>query len=220
MDHDRHVCPDPPPPACVARGWADALHVRPRPDAHSTIPPLDGRRAFARTASVVAALAFACGALPAQAVDIALGSAWMRPAAAGSDARAYVDIRSDAPLTLVGATSPVARRVELVVVKATDGTDPGKVARRIPVPADAPTRLAYKGSHLRLVGVRQDIVNGKSVPITLQFTGAGGKRYSATADVQVRGIVVPHADAPAPAGAPKSTPAGSGRASGRPAKNP
>ena len=128
-------------------------------------------------------------ALPAHAVDIALSSAWMRPADPGETARAYVDIRSDAPLQLVGASTPLARRVEIVVVERTEGSDPGKVVRTLAVPAGAPLRLAYKGSHLRLVGVRKPLVNGTPVPITLQFRDKAGKRYTAVADVQVHGLV-------------------------------
>ena len=133
-------------------------------------------------------------ALPAYAVDIKLTSAWMRPADAGSDARAYVDIVSDTPLRLTGATTPVARRVDLVVVKRTDGTDPGKVVRTLDVPAGTPVRLAYKGSHLRLVGVKKPLANGTPVPVTLAFRDKAGKRYTAVADIQVHGLV--HLSAP------------------------
>ena len=150
------------------------------------------------------ALARACGALalaialPACAVGIELKSAWMRPAVAGQDARAYVDIVSDAPLKLVGATTPAARRVQLVAVTITDGSDAGKVVKSFAVVPGTPTRLAYKGSHLRLVGVRQDIApGGPPVPIVLQFTDAKGKRYTATTELTVRGLFVQHAPAPA-----------------------
>jgi hypothetical protein len=128
-------------------------------------------------------------ALPACAADIKLTSAWMRPANAGSDARAYVDILSDTPLRLVGATTPLARKVDLVVVQRTDGTDPGKVVKTLDVAAGTPLRLAYKGSHLRLVGVKKPLVNGTPVPVTLQFRDKAGKRYTAVADVQVHGLV-------------------------------
>ncbi|HTI48326.1 MAG TPA: copper chaperone PCu(A)C [Casimicrobiaceae bacterium] len=128
-------------------------------------------------------------ALPAYAVDIALSSAWMRPADPGEAASAYVDIRSDAPLQLVGASTPLARKVEIVVVERTDGTDPGKVVKVLAVPAGAPLRLAYKGSHLRLVGVKKPLVNGTPVPVTLRFRDKAGKRYTAVADVQVHGLV-------------------------------
>jgi copper(I)-binding protein len=146
-------------------------------------------------------LVAACTAVPAGAVDIKLSSAWMRPAPSGSDARAYVDIASDTPLTLVGATTPVARQVQIVVVKSTDGTDPGRIVKSLPVTADKPTRLAYKGNHLRLVGLKQDVPNGTSIPVTLQFTGAGGKRYTAKADVSARGLLMHGDDLPPPAGA-------------------
>ena len=130
-------------------------------------------------------------ALPASAAQIELKSAWMRPAAAGSDARAYVDIVSDTPLRLTGASTPLARKVEIVVVQNTDGTDPGKVVKSLPVTPGTPTRLAYKGNHLRLVGVREDLKNGRSLPVTLQFKDPSGKRYNAQADVLVRGLLLP-----------------------------
>jgi hypothetical protein len=139
----------------------------------------------ARLALLFAALL----ALPAYAVDIKTTSAWMRPAEAGADASAYVDIVSDTPLRLTGATTPVARKVQLVVVQRTDGTDPGKVVKSLDVAAGTPLRLAYKGSHLRLLGVKKPLVNGTPVPLTLQFRDKAGKRYTAVADVQVHGLV-------------------------------
>jgi copper(I)-binding protein len=134
-------------------------------------------------------LAAALFALPAGAVDIKVSSAWMRPAQTGTDASAYVDILSDTPLRLVGATTPLARKVELVAVGRTDGTDPGKVVKAMAVPGGAPLRLAYKGSHLRLVGIRKPLANGAPVPVTLQFVDKTGKRYSAVADIRVHGLV-------------------------------
>jgi copper(I)-binding protein len=138
---------------------------------------------------VVALLALLCGT--AHAADIKLTSAWMRPAPAGSDARVYVDIASDTPLTLVGASTPVARKVEIVQVTRFDGTDPGKVVAKMAVEPGTPTRLAYKGSYLHLVKVRRDLVLGPPVPVTLEFRDRAGKRVTAQADVQVRGVALP-----------------------------
>jgi copper(I)-binding protein len=139
----------------------------------------------------LAALALGVAGL-AHAADIRLHTAWMRPAAEGEDASAYVDIESDTPLTLTGASTTLARKVEIVVVRKTDGLDPGKVVRTLPVAAGT-TRLAYKGNHLRLVGMRDTMANGRLVPVTLHFRDRAGKRYDATADVQVRGLLAPHA---------------------------
>ena len=146
----------------------------------------------ARIAAAVLALA-AAGA--AHAADIHLQTAWMRPVAAGSDGRVYLDIESDAALRLVGASSPLARKVQIIQVQKTDGLDPGKAVRTLPVVAGE-TRLAYKGNHLRLVGVRETLANGTRVPLTLRFRDRAGKRYEASAQVQVRGLVVPHATLP------------------------
>ena len=143
-------------------------------------------RASLRVAAAVAVAALLCAS--AHAADIKLSSAWMRPAPAGSNARAYVDIASDTPLTLVGATTPIARKVEIVQVLKFDGTDPGKVVGKLAVEPGTPTRLAYKGSHLRLVGVRRDVTLGAPVPVTLQFRDRAGKRVTAPADLQVRGV--------------------------------
>ena len=71
-----------------------------------------------------------------------------------------------------------------------DGTDPGKVVPKMTVEPGKPTRLAYKGSHLRLVGVREHLLPGKTVPITLQFRDAAGKRVTAQADVLVHGVAL------------------------------
>jgi len=149
---------------------------------------------IARSLVVALLAAAACGA--AHAAEIKLTSAWMRPAPAGADARVYVDIASDTPLTLVGASTPVARKVEIVQVTRFDGTDPGKVVGRMAVEPGTPTRLAYKGSHLRLVKVRRDLTLGPPIPVTLEFRDRAGKRVTAQADVQVRGVALPMPESP------------------------
>ena len=144
---------------------------------------------------VVVATALCVLAATAAAADIKLTSMWMRPAEKGADAQAYVDIASDAPLTLVGATTPAARKVQLVELKRYDGTDPGRVVTKIAVEPGKPTRLAYKGSHLLLTGVRQDLVPGVPVPVTLVFRDKAGKRVTAQADIRVHGVMLPMPDA-------------------------
>jgi hypothetical protein len=149
------------------------------------------------TRGALAATLLCAFATSASAGDIKLTSMWMRPAEKGSDAKAYVDIASDVPLTLIGATTPVARKVELVELRKYDGTDPGRVVTRIRVEPGTPTRLAYKGSHLRLLGVRQDLVPGAPVPVTLVFRDKAGKRVTAQADIRVHGVALPMPPRPA-----------------------
>ena len=142
--------------------------------------------------------------------DVTLKSAWMRPAPQGADAaRAYVDIVSDVPLTLVGASTPVAQKVLIVRVGTIGDPSTEKVVKTLAVPAQTPTRLAYLGDHLRLVKVKRDLANGTPVPITLKFKDTKGKPVEASTQVTVRGLLLPNQvpeaarDAPAAAPAPK-----------------
>ena len=123
---------------------------------------------------------------------ITLKTAWMRPAAAGmADAQVYVDIESDTDLVLVGASSPVATKIELVEVTLTAEPAAPKVVASMPIPGGKMTRLAYRGSHLRLVEINRDLANGTAVPVTLAFKSPDGKDVTATFDAQVRGLLLP-----------------------------
>jgi len=156
---------------------------------------------------VVLAL-LSCAAVANAADTVTLKSAWMRPAPAGAQpARAYVDIESTANLKLVGAATPVAARVQFVRVGRIDDPASEVVVREMEVPAGTTTRLAYRGDHLRLTGIKRDLANGDPVPLTLTFRDAAGKRLVATTNVGVRGLLLPQ-HAPPPAGdAAKAPPA-------------
>jgi copper(I)-binding protein len=141
-----------------------------------------------RIAIAVAAFAFATLAHG----DVTLKNAWMRPAPSGADAaRAYVDIMSDKTLDLVGASTPVARRVEIVRVRTIGDPSTEEVVKSFAVLGGTTTRLAYRGDHLRLVDVTRDVANGDPVPLTLTFKDASGRRIEASTEVLVRGLLLP-----------------------------
>lgn len=144
------------------------------------------------------------------AAEVTLKNAWMRPAPAGAaSARAYVDIVSDTALALAGASTPIASKVQIVLVKRLGDPESEEVVPSLAVLAGATTRLAYLGDHLRLVGVTRDIANGDSVPLTLTFKDTAGRPVKATTNVVVRGLLLPQhtspetRDAPIPPAAPK-----------------
>jgi copper(I)-binding protein len=123
--------------------------------------------------------------------EITLENAWMRPAYAGqAQASVYVDIRSTEALKLIGASSSAAKRTELVLVDP-PGNDPTKhkVVASLPVAANAPTRLAYLGNHVRLIELTRDVVPGEPVGLELVFVDAKGMRHRAATEARVRGIV-------------------------------
>jgi copper(I)-binding protein len=130
-------------------------------------------------------------AAAADAGEVTLKNAWMRPAAAGADsARAYVDIVSDTALVLTGASTPIASRVQIVLVKTIGDPDSENVVPSLAVAAGATTRLAFRGDHLRLVGVSRDVGNGDPVPLTLTFKDTAGRPVKATTNVVVRGLLL------------------------------
>ena len=146
--------------------------------------------ALIRSLVPVCALAFAS---VASAAPVALSSVWMRPAAAGADARVYVDIKSDVNVDLVGATTALAKKIDIVHVKTIGDPASETVVRKYAVPGGTTTRLAYLGDHLRLVGIKRALNNGDPVLIKLRFVDAAGKRFEVTADVVVRGLTFPGA---------------------------
>ena len=149
---------------------------------------------------VLAAMSTVASAAP----QVTLQSAWMRPAPEGAQsARIYVDIKSDAAVTLEGASTPVAKQVEIVRVGTIGDASTEKVVKKLAVPKGATTRLAYLGDHLRLVHLTQTVNNGIPVPVKLRFVDAKGKRFEVGTDVVVRGIaVLPNAPPDAPATKP------------------
>lgn len=165
---------------------------------------MNARRGLHRALlGVAAACVFAAG-LGASAADttadktaatgVTLKIAWLRPAAAGmAEAMAYVDIVNETggDLELVGASTPFAKKIELVQVTMKTDAREQKVVASMPVPGGKTTRLAYNGSHLRLVEITKDFGNGTPVPLTLAFKSAAGKDVTATINAQVRGMLSP-----------------------------
>lgn len=137
------------------------------------------------------ALAFAGAAGAAQ---VALSSVWMRPANAGAEsARAYVDIKSDANVDLVGASTPAAKKVEIVQVETIGDPSTETVVKKYAVPGGTTTRLAYLGDHLRLVGIKRTLGTGDPVPLKLRFVDDRGKRFEVDTHITVRGLTFPPA---------------------------
>jgi copper(I)-binding protein len=186
---------------------------------HPSARGVSERSAGARLAAAVcaagAALAFAA---PAAGADIRLANAWTRPMGQGyPTAEAYVDIRSDVAVKLVGASSAAAKSVAIMVARENpDGTRAATAVRELEVPAERETRLALYGNHLELREIQEQKTPGMSVPLKLEFVDSAGKKQIVEIDAVVRGVVLrppppaepqkPQASAneppPAPAAAP------------------
>ncbi|RME24726.1 MAG: copper chaperone PCu(A)C, partial [Deltaproteobacteria bacterium] len=105
---------------------------------------------------------------------------------------------ADHDVALVGATSPVARSVELHTHVDADGMMQMRRVDRFTIPAGGVLRLGSGGPHIMLIGLTQDLVPGATVPLTLRFDD--GSELPLELPVQPPGAATsssaPQADAP------------------------
>lgn len=138
--------------------------------------------------SLAAALLACAASLPAFA-DVTVTSAWTRATMpAQKVGGAFMQIESDADARLVAASSPVAGRTELHAMKV----DEANVMRMreveaIDLPKGKMVSLAPGGLHIMLINLKQPLVAGESVPITL-VVESGGKRQTVEVKADVRAI--------------------------------
>lgn len=111
--------------------------------------------------------------------EVSVADAWARPGAAGGNTAVYMRLtnRGRGGETLVGGRTEVAQRVELheavLQTEIRDGR-PTQVMRMqqlpaIAVPAGEEVELRPGGLHIMLIGLRRELAEGVTFPVTLQF---------------------------------------------------
>src|SRR5712664_4917650 len=108
--------------------------------------------------------------------QINIDDAWARATAPGSRiAAGYMTIRnlSASPDRLVGASSPVAARVQTHVTVREGEVFRMREVKGYDVPASGSFELKPGGAHLMLVDVKRPLKEGGKVPVTLRFKRAG-----------------------------------------------
>ncbi len=119
--------------------------------------------------------AAACGGSDTAAVAVRpldVHGAWARPADSGLVSAAYLVIvnRDTAPVTFLGASSPMAESVSLHETMEMAGMvhmmplDSAQV-----IAANDSLVLAEGGKHLMVTGLRRKVAPGDSLPLTLSF---------------------------------------------------
>jgi copper(I)-binding protein len=132
---------------------------------------------FILTAS--AAAAFFVSAPAAAQVNVNLP--WIR-ASSQKSVPVYMQLEAHAAgdVVLIGATSPLATSVRIVGAR-------GKPAARLAVAAGSSLVLKPGAPHLLLVGVRQAMLKGGHVPLTLSFEAPGGSPLSVDISAEIVG---------------------------------
>ena len=127
-----------------------------------------------------AAFALAC-AMPAGAHDYALAALrivhpYARATPPGADvggAFVTIDNKGSAADRLLGASSPVASRVELHTMAMDNGVMRMHEVPAIDLPPGGEVQLKPGGLHMMLVGLKAPLAAGSSVPLRLTFEHAG-----------------------------------------------
>lgn len=149
--------------------------------------------------TLAAALALAPMVTPPRALadgsgDIMLMHAWSRPAAQGHNAVVYLNIANKGAIEdkLVGASSPVAERVEIHRSTMEDGIHRMREVESIAVPAGGSATLEPGSYHIMLIDLKFVLIAEESFPVTFTFEKAG--EITMTVSVEGRGDGAGHVD--------------------------
>ncbi|MGP1397916.1 MAG: copper chaperone PCu(A)C [Inquilinaceae bacterium] len=131
----------------------------------------------AAVAALTAVVALTAPAHDYRAGDIRIDHPWSRATAPTAQTGAGFLVMANEGQEddrLLSATADVAEKVELHRTEAVDGVMRMRPQTDgIPVPAGESVTLEPGGFHIMLIGLKEPLVEGSSVPITLTFERAG-----------------------------------------------
>jgi hypothetical protein len=135
------------------------------------------------------------GAALAQPTQLEVDNAWARATPGKADnGAAYVTITSPTVDRLVSASTPVAKKAELHTMSMQGMVMKMRPISGVDIPAGQPVSLKPGGEHIMLMGLNEQLREGRSFPLTLDFEKAGPRTVTVT--VEKAG-----ANGPAPAAA-------------------
>lgn len=142
------------------------------------------KRSFRLAACLAAGIMFSGHAL----AQVDISGAWVRgtvPAQTASGA--FMTLQAHEAAALVGATSPVAKKVEVHEMKMDGNVMRMRAVPALDLPAMQNVELKPGGYHIMLVGLKQPLKAGDKVPLTLTFR-IGQKTIEKHVDAEVRAL--------------------------------
>ena len=113
--------------------------------------------------------------------------AWVRASAPGQSAASVdLSITNMQAAILTGASSPVARSVELHSMSHQDGMMKMREVDSIQLPAGKTLALGASGYHLMLIGLKAPLKPGDRVPLTLHLKFANKPQVQVLLHVEVK----------------------------------
>jgi len=141
-------------------------------------------------------LLFGVGSGAALAADVEVRNAWVRGTVTGQQATgAFMEISSKAGATLIGASSPAAAVTEIHEMKMDGQVMRMRAIPRLELPAGKTVQLGPSGYHVMLIRLKQPLLKGESVPLTLQIEGKAGATDAIKVKTEGRAPTAPAARA-------------------------
>jgi copper(I)-binding protein len=155
-----------------------------------------GKMLMKKSSFCWAALAAILFSTTAYAGDIQIEKARVRATAPGQEtAMVDMQITSKQAGRLVGVTTPAAKSVELHRMSHDNGMMKMREVQDIALPAGQIVDLGAAGFHLMLVGLKAQIKEGTSVPLTLTIQLGNKKTLKVETTAEVKPLVEIKADA-------------------------
>lgn len=125
--------------------------------------------------------------LAAGVAPVDVRDAWIRASVPGqSGTGAFMKLSAPSGARLVGASTPVAGVAEVHEMKMEGDTMRMRGIGSLELPARQSVELKPGGYHLMLMDLKQPLANGSTVPLTLNFEDAAGRKSSLELKVPVK----------------------------------
>ncbi len=122
-----------------------------------------------------------------------VSDAWVRATVEGqTGSGAFMQLRSREDARLVGASSPVAEKVEIHEMRLVNDLMTMRRVESLSLPADTTVALDH-GYHIMLIGLKRQLLVGQSVTITLELLDARGTKHAVEIVAPVRALNTPSA---------------------------
>lgn len=125
--------------------------------------------------------------------EVTVKDAWIRGIAPGQRATgAFMQLASPTGTALVAVTTPAAKASEIHTMSMDNGVMRMRAIPSLPVPAGQTVELKPGGYHVMLLDLTGPLQEGTTVPLTLTFSDAAGKRTTQTVNATVRALTSGH----------------------------
>lgn len=125
--------------------------------------------------------------------EVTVKDAWIRGVVPGQHATgAFMQLTSSADTALVSVATPAAKTSEIHNMVLDNGVMRMRAMSSLPLSAGKTVDLKPGGYHVMLLDLTEPLKEGTTVPLTLTFSDAAGKRSTQTVNATVRALTGGH----------------------------